>query len=57
MDVNALLNVPKEQVNDDYEDLEDHLIALYSPIKEQESDNEEVEVLPTIRPYEVLRLL
>jgi hypothetical protein len=34
MDVNTLLNVPEEQVNDDCEDLEDHLIALYSPVKE-----------------------
>jgi hypothetical protein len=57
MDVNALLNIPEEQVNDNCEDLEDHLVALYSPVEEEESDDEDVEVLPTIRPHEVLRLL
>jgi hypothetical protein len=32
-------------------------VALYSPVEEEESDDEDVEVLPTIRPHEVLRLL
>jgi hypothetical protein len=59
IDVNALLNLPEEQVVDDPESLDEHLISLFSPAGEQESeDDEEIVVnLPTVQPQEVINLL
>lgn len=53
MDVNQLLNLPEEQVVDSDEDLDNHLIAVYSPVNEEESDEEDVEVLPQVTTEEI----
>ena len=57
MDMTALLNLPEEIVKDGPEDLDHQIIALCSPVNEQKSDNEAVEVLPRVPPQQVLRLL
>lgn len=57
MDVNQLLNLAEEEVVDTIEDLDDHLVTLFSPPEEQESDTEGIEVLPKVPPRDVLRLL
>jgi hypothetical protein len=40
--MDQLLNMPEEQVEDGIEDLNDHLISLYSTTQEDESDDEGV---------------
>lgn len=57
MDVSALLNLPEEEVVDSPEDVDNHIIALCSPVDEQESDDEAVEIMPQVPPNQVLRLL
>lgn len=57
MDVNSLLNLSEEVVTDTSEDLDNHIIALCSPVDEQESDDEAVEILPQVPPQQVLCLL
>ena len=57
MDINSLLNLPEEVVVDTADDLDNHIIDLCSPVDEQESDDEAVEVLPQVPPQQVLRLL
>lgn len=57
MDVNQLLNLAEEVVEDTAKDLDSHLVALFSPPEEQESDSEGIKVLPRVPPREVLRLL
>lgn len=57
MDVTSLLNLPKEQVVDSPKDLDYHIVALCSPVDEQESDEEAVEILPQVPLQQVLRLL
>ena len=43
-------NMPKEVVSNSFKDLDDHIIDLYSPTDEQESDDEAVEQLPQESP-------
>jgi hypothetical protein len=57
MSMDQLLNMPEEQVEDGIEDLNDHLISLYSTTQEDESDDEGVQVLPKVQPQQVLNLL
>jgi hypothetical protein len=57
MDVSILLNLPKEEVVDSPEDVDNHIIALCSPVDEQESDDKAVEIMPQVPPNQVLRLL
>jgi hypothetical protein len=58
MDVNALLNLPEEEVVDDSNSLDEHLIAMFSTVEEQESDSEEIVTdLPVVKPQEVINLL
>jgi hypothetical protein len=57
MDVTLLLNPPEEEVTDITEDLDANIIAQNSPVDDEESDNEEVEVLPQVQPQQVLHLL
>jgi hypothetical protein len=46
MDVSTLLNLPEEEVVDSPKDVDNHIIALCSPMDEQESDDEAVEIMP-----------
>jgi hypothetical protein len=57
MDISQLLNPPEEEVADPQEDIEEMLIALHTPVDEQESDSEDVEQLPIISPQQVLEHL
>jgi hypothetical protein len=58
MDVNALLNLPEEEVVDDFDSLDEHLIAMFSTVEEQESDSEGIVTdLPVVKPQEVINLL
>jgi hypothetical protein len=54
MSMDQLLNMPEEQVEDGIGDLNDHLISLYSTTREDESDDEGVQVLPKVQPQQVL---
>lgn len=57
MGVNQLLNLAEKQVTDSIEDLDDQLIALYSLIEEEESDNEDCEVLPQVTTEQITTVL
>ena len=57
MDVSTLLNLPEEEVVDSPEDVDNHIIALCSPVDEQESNDKAVEIMPQVPPNQVLRLL
>lgn len=46
MNVKQLLNLPEEQVVDSPKDLDNHLIELFSPIEDEESDTEILKPLP-----------
>ena len=46
MDVSILLNLPEEEVVDSPKDVDNHIIALYSPIDKQESNDKAVEIMP-----------
>ncbi|KAI1002229.1 hypothetical protein K3495_g5968 [Podosphaera aphanis] len=50
MDVNYLLHLPEELVEDSADDVHDRLVQLYSPVEDQESEEEGVEELPRVQP-------
>ena len=57
MDVSILLNLPEEEVVDSPKDVDNHIIALCSPVDKQESNDEAVEIIPQVPLNQVLRLL
>ncbi|KAI1004052.1 hypothetical protein K3495_g4159 [Podosphaera aphanis] len=57
MDVNYLLHLPEELVEDSADDVHDRLVQLYSPVEDQESEEEGVEELPRVQPRQALLLL
>ncbi|KAI0995678.1 hypothetical protein K3495_g12501 [Podosphaera aphanis] len=57
MDVNYLLHLPEELVEDSADDVHGRLVQLYSPVEDQESEEERVEELPRVQPRQALLLL
>lgn len=57
MNVEQLLNLPEEQVVDSPEDLDNHLVELFSPVEDEESDTEILEPLPQMTPEHCIQLL
>ena len=54
MDINQLLQPQEEDVVDSTDDIERAIIDEISPLQEQESDTEGVEILPRVTPSEAL---
>ena len=57
MDINVFLQPPDEVVEDSSEDIDRDIIDEFTPAPEQESDEEGVEVLSRVTPFEAIEAL